>query len=739
MAQTLDSTASESPNQPPRKRVRLSRACNACRSRKVRCDEQQPACSRCVAAGIVCTTSDPKSTSLIPATARRRAGHYATQPESAQESSRESISRRSTDGTAIADQQPVRHASEDRIHNDTNFRSEPGPLPLDPSLRDDSAAHDGAVHHHLSTPFIPSFAQAGLQDAEPNGEAEAESPEYAFNSTGQLEHKYLGPSSLQVFTQWLEMTFRIETSSLTERFRYGMRHCEELDIPDSIDMPQLPAAWEEYVQVYFDEVAPLFPVVKHSQVRATAALIASRAVSGLPQRQRPSLALLYACLAVGIRQRHPLSSESARYLRAASSLFSFLVAYPYVESAQALLMLTIALRCHSKDGAASQCLGLAIRIAQSIGLHRQASINQVAFSAATEHHDRGTESPRAHIAHVQEVWWSAYCLERISCLESGRPTSINDEDVDQNPLFDQRQAPLQAFMISLAKIQGDVSRQMFSNYTRQVVNSPRDMFHIQSRLDRQLSSWYADLPQQLRLDGELLTSGSRTRAARAFLLLQYYSTLATVHRSALLINQHIHVANLKAADLPPEREDRLLESKNVCISSAREIIRSFLEVLERNTNTAVISMTQPLMAIYILAIKNLRDPGSWMARSDLSLLHSATEAVEGRYKVDGQDPGLYFMLKLLQQFATARESAPVTQPATGFSHATVLSADGQSLLDPTQEWNSLFPRLFLGDLPLEHNDTHQDDIFGLMDIPQLMEEEIMSFSIMPGFSEEGAF
>lgn len=54
----------ESSNQPPLKKKRLSHACNRCRSRKVRCDELQPACTNCAKAGLSCITIDPRNGSF---------------------------------------------------------------------------------------------------------------------------------------------------------------------------------------------------------------------------------------------------------------------------------------------------------------------------------------------------------------------------------------------------------------------------------------------------------------------------------------------------------------------------------------------------------------------------------------------------------------------------------------------------------------------------------------------------
>ncbi|ORZ10472.1 hypothetical protein BCR42DRAFT_357907, partial [Absidia repens] len=41
------------------KRVKVTLACVICRKKKVKCDGNQPSCSRCIAMGISCEFSDP--------------------------------------------------------------------------------------------------------------------------------------------------------------------------------------------------------------------------------------------------------------------------------------------------------------------------------------------------------------------------------------------------------------------------------------------------------------------------------------------------------------------------------------------------------------------------------------------------------------------------------------------------------------------------------------------------------
>lgn len=151
-------------------------------------------------------------------------------------------------------------------------------------------------------------------------------------------------------------------------------------------------------------------------------------------------------------------------------------------------------------------LGLAVRIAQSIGLHvepkSQASpTGQVFVSAETN----------------RRIWYSIYVLDRLLALQLGRPPAIHDDtcylrlpsrlhdaDVDWesadtgNP---ETSGPTTGdyflHVIALSRIIGYVLRDLYSPHGERISTSG---LRSTGSLDKKLLEWKASLPRALRFD-----------------------------------------------------------------------------------------------------------------------------------------------------------------------------------------------------------------------------------------------
>src|SRR5271170_5602040 len=377
------------------KRKRVSHACNLCRSRKVRCDEQMPTCGNCLRAGAVCVTMDPRNPE-IPVKSRRRSALPETNAADASQHG---------DETEIAHQllameQTIRESPLQGAHSTISTTS--------PSQR--NPAFD------LSHPISPQNAM--LSGRTPGTESAGLAVNAGVNDGSK--RKYMGASSLQVLTQWLDLSFSAFGMEKTPsaHFRFGMTWSEEVSLPLSMTLPQLPPLSERdsCVSTFFSRIHPMFPLLTEVSFRNTVNRLADTDLNSLPPSDRPLLACVYGVISIGADERAGTTTENGtKYFTAAFSLYAHLVAYPYRSSVQAILILVLALRGRNKDGSAWDVHGQAVRLAQSIGLHRK--VLRVHASDDPELDSR--------------VWWVTYCLDKIMGFESGRPTAINDTECDQ--------------------------------------------------------------------------------------------------------------------------------------------------------------------------------------------------------------------------------------------------------------------------------------------------------------------
>ena len=90
---------------------------------------------------------------------------------------------------------------------------------------------------------------------------------------------------------------------------------------------------------------------------------------------------------------------------------------------QALLLLAIAYRGRNKDGVGWQMLGIAIRIAHTLGLHKHSTIKPSDQHAVTKKSEQ--------LFHAR-IWAICCCLEKVMQLEAGRPSAIEECELRSN-------------------------------------------------------------------------------------------------------------------------------------------------------------------------------------------------------------------------------------------------------------------------------------------------------------------
>lgn len=291
---------------------------------------------------------------------------------------------------------------------------------------------------------------------------------------------------------------------------------------------------------------------------------------------------IYLVLAIGSRSTSR-TDISKLHLDAAWNLFSSLIAAPYLPSVQALLLMAIELMNCNKEGQAILVTGNAVRIAQSLGLHR-------ALASHLHPHERGFVQQDYQLR--TNVWWVCYCLDKKLCFEHGRPSAIQDEgsDVDMMQEFvggvlpQTRPARFQFFshMIRLCQILSEILSRLFSRTSKsQVGDDP--LQHVQE-LDAKLLEWKTALPGELRLDSELEGSQlAMQRIPAALLHCMYYNTLVLIHRAALIgsvqVKQHPNT--------------RIASSDTICLNASRALARLVNSLNDVPSSWPIIRYAEP--------------------------------------------------------------------------------------------------------------------------------------------------
>ncbi|CAK7210579.1 hypothetical protein SEUCBS140593_000878 [Sporothrix eucalyptigena] len=496
--------------------------------------------------------------------------------------------------------------------------------------------------------------------------------------------KYMGGSSLQCLAGFVDIFLRRRRLPLiSPAFTNGMRQAEEFALPLSITIPALPplAVAQNYIDTFFTRVWPLFPVVYRVAVEQDLqrfhALEQALSPGGhnigtvglqsvLSHDDIPGLVVLMSILAIGADEgaaEGNVTEAGRTYVMAGFSLYSHLVALPYLRSVQALLLLALALRLRVRDGQAWHLVGQAVRIAHSIGLHRRIH-NPQQHPSATEETGAGY---RADQAIQSRVWWSLYAFEKLMELETGRPSAMSDDDVVDQPLqpfmtaaFASSPTRVDVFTpwVALAKIMSQISRRLYV----QKPGSAAALMHEIDRLDQALLQWSQSLPDALQPGHDTIASmvseGSHDTGdtfLASFLALQYYHAQMAILRAAVVFPIHTFSSEVKKAfqGEGSQRGIRLLQGENLCTIAARATVHRVLELADHGLHTHLLSPTYSFQAAIVLSLHILRSPGKRMVRSDLELLMSVTQHLETLYARVGQHPGFTNGLEILRTSVAA--------------------------------------------------------------------------------------
>ena len=619
-----------SPKKP--KRVRLSLACNQCRKRKVKCDAEMPQCKNCRIRGLECLTTDPRNPELVV---------YRKPPINAPQAS---IAPSPAHTQSTSTTSPSGDASR---------------LSLSGHRHSTNASYEdhGSRLGQQSAPPAEMLSQPLEKSNSLNGGRHGP---IAINRIGtRHQRKLMGSSSMQSLVMVLDLCFeKLGRPGIAPAFRHGMVHAEEFAIPFQVQMPELPegAVVDSLLDKFDKRIRPIVPFIETWHIKAKIQYFTEvqdhnaqspatplRLQDWLRPLDVPFLACAYAVLSLGADEAAGGTSDlGSHFLTAAYSLNAHLVAMPYVASVQALLLMAIALRARSKDGQAALLLGQAIRIAQSIGMHRSTS------KSGTYTPEEPGQTLIGDDLHAR-IWWICFGLEKIFELETTRPTAAHRADCDQLlPTLSTSSFPYYVHFVSLSLVLGQISDTLFR--AKRERGSAAIFLRNVLDLDEALSQWYLSVPEHIH-PGHLYCDDSELPFAM-FLSQQYHQALITLHRAALSIPQQEYTSEVEKLQLQSSGGtaawQRLKKGADLCLQSAKAIVRVDAEAADSKLSSTLFTISPSLLASVVLALQIIRQPMSRMVSSDLEMLLNETLHVEERYRAAGQSEDFIKICEILR-------------------------------------------------------------------------------------------
>ncbi|KAJ5826200.1 hypothetical protein N7474_003338 [Penicillium riverlandense] len=602
------------------KRKRLSYACNYCREKKTRCDEEQP-CRNCRVAGVECITTD-----------KRRHGA------------------------------PVEHR---RRHD----------LPSAPQF---GALAQSQSWNHVTTRSAPQRGQRTLRTPEshsssippPSGQdrprlwSQCWGPEGWKTGRLPMMPRFVGSSTLEFMTEWLDMAFyRLKGPKTHALAPVANRNFATFI---SAQAPELPTSEtrQACLDNYWNTLHQIFPFLDRDTLEpiCNADPHNPQDISMHHVSDAPIQALRYLIVTSGLLTMP--ASEASRvmissYISYCNSLLGHIVASCRLESVQAILLFVIVLRNCDKIAWAWDILTMGVSMAQSIGINQTKSSQ----SSAT-----GCEGPE------YRTWWCMYVFEKFLALETSRPSTIWDRQLSETMAssvqVDSEGGPEHQFrnvLISLANMLHEMQERSARAWRREesllqsVEQAIEDKLQTGGELILLLASWQDSLPAAYR-PGSTPTLQFSNGPQFAFLSFYYNLGVILVNRSTLLVpKEELHtMVNKYAAGKPWQQS--LLSGPAAVAEAARQMVKLFVSLEDSGTPNYLNTMASPLAAVYALAVHIFREHRSLLIRSDFELMKAAMQITKDHYHKHGMAENIDDILFDLVQYSSQCLETPPIPP-----------------------------------------------------------------------------
>ncbi|KAK1584961.1 fungal-specific transcription factor domain-containing protein [Colletotrichum navitas] len=613
----------------PAKKRRINFACNYCRNRKTRCDEQKPSCRACIVAGIECVTTD-----------RRRPGVEVQRRETKHRRSRASTS--SLTHSLAADNASPRSPRGTEVVESAGAsaaRSSPWETRRDDGDRGPAREPVSIVH-----------------EAEENS---SQPPPAKYQGKLPVVRAGRGSNSVEILGDWLDLAAR----RLGIQQRRGLpssatkpppNRIRSLLSSDPLPFPHKDAA-HQLASSYLDGVNIVYPLVNRDRFRQDLdAALENGPTSFAEARGVAALSTVYLVLAVGFASEalSELPPVARDYLSYCKTLLGHLVVNNSVDNARAIVLLALCLHGYDDCAAAWNTLGVGVSMAVSLGLHKPRTCQGSRRDRPNQRDDFVDEEER------RRFWLAIYAFEKLLAFEMGRLSTIDDEDcytphvampVSNNGTSSREKAF--SVTVDLARILSEIGRKavIVSRKEDGVRDSAVQALiaeKVQTIGETQLSltRWGESVPEELRPISDMLI-GSKACPFASFISMHYNNALIILSRNSLLISEEVITISADIIAKGKPWDYMLRNGQSIVANSARKVLRIFVEAVDCRSNTILPNLLAPLHALSALALHVVTHPGSRISTMDLQLIRTCSDSLREMYaRIRGDD-----MLNLLVQ------------------------------------------------------------------------------------------
>ncbi|KUJ06828.1 uncharacterized protein LY89DRAFT_678409 [Mollisia scopiformis] len=529
---------------------RVSRACDTCKRRKIRCTGKQP-CAHCIKNNKTCEFKAAYTRGAVP--------EVQSAPLEEQEKFLEEVGYK---------RRQVWRPSPGRRNHSHVRSNEQDDARLD--TEEEDSEYDGETA--FGYPSVPSSRPIPTRQHQDSTSGTSNTSTQPSHITPCLRDRVANNSSA---TSLYDRTqHNIHTRDYHHRnpvYAYGDPALPDIDATFLIIPSQNTA--HAIIRKYFDYVSATnrilhFPTVEKWTVDLLNNIRDMR--TGAEENSHRAVVLMLFALTyeyMGDEYGEWDANSSFYYFQAAENQLAKETGEIRLATLQARLLQCLYLLSRSRINQCYSIFGTVVNFIYAIGIHRERRPSST--------------SDLLEIEMQKRVFWGAYVMDKYLSSSLGRPQLIQDEDIDQElPLLvedenlssgflqttsKEAQVPMRGaiYQIKLSKIMSQIMRELYS-----VQRHPLEVrFAAASQLNLALRTWRGEIAHFLDLDPSLL-SPLYMRQNMA-LRLSYSHALILLHRPFLLdtFDSHLDISL-------PVLLEKLEENVNNCMNAALDVVKT---------------------------------------------------------------------------------------------------------------------------------------------------------------------